>query len=163
MASPVTLRAETPADQEFLFALYSSTRAEEMKLVPWTDSQKQAFLRMQFELQSAHYHSHYPDASYQIIVSDGAPIGRLYVHRTEAQILVIDIALLPQHRRTGIGGRLLGEILSEADGARKKVAIHVERQNPALGLYTRLGFQMVEDKGVYLYMERNPQGSRGGA
>jgi len=158
MASLVNLRAETPADQEFLLALYSSTRAEEMKLVPWTDAQKQAFLRMQFDLQSAHYHSHYPDASYQVVVSDGDPIGRLYIHRTEDQILVIDIALLPENRRAGIGGRLLAEILAEADGARKKVAIHVERQNPALGLYTRLGFQMVEDKGVYLYMERNPSG-----
>jgi len=157
MASPVNLRAETPADQEFLFALYSSTRAEEMKLVPWTDTQKQAFLRMQFELQSAHYHSHYPDASYRIILSEGVPIGRLYIHRTETQILVIDIALLPQHRRFGTGGQLLRELLSEADGAGKKIAIHVERQNPALGLYTRLGFQMVEDKGVYLYMERNPK------
>jgi ribosomal protein S18 acetylase RimI-like enzyme len=155
MASLINLRAEAPADQEFLFALYASTRAEEMKLVPWTDAQKQAFLRMQFELQSAHYHSHYPDASYQVILSDGVPIGRLYIHRTETQILVIDIALLPEHRRAGIGGQLLREILAEADGAGKKVAIHVERQNPALGLYTRLGFQTVEDKGVYLYMKRS--------
>jgi GNAT superfamily N-acetyltransferase len=157
MTKCINLRAETPADQEFLFELYASTRAEELKQVPWTDAQKQAFLRMQFEMQSTHYHSHYPDASYQIILSDGAPIGRLYVHRADSQISVIDIALLTEHRRAGTGGRLLGEILSEADGGRKKVAIHVERQNPALRLYTRLGFQMVEDKGVYLYMERNPR------
>jgi hypothetical protein len=31
--------------------------------------------------------------------------------------------------------------------------IHVERFNPALRLYERLGFRQVEDKGVYLFLE----------
>ncbi|RYZ82691.1 MAG: GNAT family N-acetyltransferase, partial [Proteobacteria bacterium] len=33
------------------------------------------------------------------------------------------------------------------------LSIHVERLNPALRLYQRLGFQMIEDKGVYLLRE----------
>jgi len=139
-----------------LFALYASTRDEEMKLVPWPDFQKHAFLRMQFDLQSTHYHHHYPGASYQIILSEGRPIGRLYIHRADNQILLIDIALLPQHRRTGIGSHLLGELLAEARATQKIVAIHVERNNPALRLYTRLGFRIIEDKGVYYYMEWSP-------
>jgi ribosomal protein S18 acetylase RimI-like enzyme len=156
MTKAISLRPECPEDQEFLFALYASTRDEEMKLVSWPDSQKHAFLRMQFELQSTHYHRYYPGASYQIILSAGRPIGRLYIHRAEGQILLIDIALLPQHRGTGIGGQLLGELLAEARAAQKTVAIHVERNNPALRLYTRLGFRVSEDKGVYYYMEWGP-------
>jgi len=156
MTLAISLRPECPEDQEFLFALYGSTRNEEMKLVSWPDSQKHAFLRMQFDLQSTHYHSYYPGASYQIILSDGGPIGRLYVHRTEVQILLIDIALLPQHRGTGIGGQLLGELLAEARATQKTVAIHVEHNNPALRLYARLGFRIIEDKGVYYYMEWSP-------
>jgi hypothetical protein len=31
--------------------------------------------------------------------------------------------------------------------------------NPALRLYQRLGFQLVEDKGVYLLMERPSAGA----
>jgi hypothetical protein len=31
--------------------------------------------------------------------------------------------------------------------------IHVERLNPAVRLYERLGFRQIEDKGVYLFME----------
>lgn len=156
MTEAISLRSECPQDQEFLFALYASTRAEEMKLVPWSDSQKHSFLKMQFELQSTHYHNHYSSASYQIILSEGRPIGRLYIHRTENQILVIDIALLPQHRGAGIGGQLLEEVLAEARAAKKTVGIHVERNNPALRLYTRLGFSVLEDKGVYYYMEWSP-------
>jgi hypothetical protein len=33
------------------------------------------------------------------------------------------------------------------------VRIHVERQNPALALYERLGFRLLEDRGVYLFLE----------
>ena len=156
MTNTISLRPENPQDQEFLFTLYASTRDEEMKPVPWSDSEKHAFLRMQFELQSAHYHGYYSSASYQIILAEGRPIGRLYIHRAESQILVIDIALLPQHRGAGIGRQLLGEVLAEARAAKKPVAIHVERNNPALRLYTRLGFSVIEDKGVYYYLEWRP-------
>jgi len=156
MTKAISLRPECPEDREFLYALYASTREEEMKLVSWPDSQKQAFLRMQFDLQSTHYHHHYPGASYQIILSEGLPIGRLYIHRVESQILLIDIALMPQHRGIGTGGQLLGELLAEARAAQKTLAIHVEHNNPALRLYARLGFRIIEDKGVYYYMEWSP-------
>ena len=33
------------------------------------------------------------------------------------------------------------------------LTIHVERFNPALRLYERLGFTLAEDKGVYLFLE----------
>jgi hypothetical protein len=32
------------------------------------------------------------------------------------------------------------------------VTIHVERMNPALRLYERLGFALAEDRGVYLFL-----------
>jgi ribosomal protein S18 acetylase RimI-like enzyme len=51
---------------------------------------------------------------------------------------------------------LLEDLLAEGDGAGKSVTIHVERMNPALRLYERLGFSLAEDKGVYLFLERAP-------
>ena len=36
------------------------------------------------------------------------------------------------------------------------VTIHVERLNQALSLYRRLGFEELEDKGVYLLLGRRP-------
>ena len=156
MDQPIRLRPETPEDADFLFRLYASTRADEMKLVPWNDSQKGAFLRMQFAAQSTHYHRYYPDASYEVILREGQAIGRLYIHRNADAIHLLDIALLPQHRGGGIGGRLLNDILLEATAQGKRVQIHVERENPAMHLYTRLGFHVVEDKGIYYFMEWAP-------
>jgi ribosomal protein S18 acetylase RimI-like enzyme len=78
------------------------------------------------------------------------------VHRGESEIRIVDIALLPDYRGNGIGTALLRDLFSEADAAGKTVTIHVERFNPALRLYERLGFALAEDKGVYLFLERPP-------
>ncbi len=85
---------------------------------------------------------------------DGVPAGRLYVARWPGEIRVMDIALLPEFRGRGIGSRLLRAIIEEAESSRCAVSIHVERMNPALSLYERLGFRLREDKGVYLLLER---------
>ncbi len=156
MAQAIHLRQEEPDDAAFLFHLYCSTRTREMELVPWNDSEKEAFLRMQFNAQCTHYHHYYPNASYEIILREGQAIGRLYVARSEEEIRLIEIALLPEHRGGGIGGRLLNDLLSRARAEGKPVRIHVERENPAMRLYSRLGFRTVEDQGIYYLMEWAP-------
>ena len=134
--------------------MYASTRAEELSVVPWDDAQKAAFLRQQFDAQDAWWRENYAEASFDVIVVDGEPAGRLYVHRGAREIRIVDVALLPEHRGNGVGSRLLEDLLAEADEAGKSVTIHVERMNPALRLYDRLGFRVAEDKGVYFFLER---------
>jgi ribosomal protein S18 acetylase RimI-like enzyme len=143
-------------DREFLYRVYASTRTDELAVVPWDDAQKDAFLRAQFDAQSRWWSEQYTHATYEIIVLDGEPAGRLYLHRGESEIRIVDIALLPEHRGNGVGTSLLHNLLAEADAAGKRVTIHVERMNPALRLYKRLGFSVAEDKGVYLFLERRP-------
>ena len=69
---------------------------------------------------------------------------------------MIDIALLPEYRNSGIGTQLLRELLEEAQLTNKKIVIHVENFNPAYHWYLKLGFKQIEDKGVYQYMEWYP-------
>jgi ribosomal protein S18 acetylase RimI-like enzyme len=124
--------------------------------VPWDEAQKEAFLRHQFDAQDAWWRENYGGASFDVILVEGESAGRLYVHRGPSEIRIVDIALLPEHRGNGVGTRLLEDLLAEGDGTRKTVTIHVERMNPALRLYERLGFSVAEDKGVYLFLERPP-------
>ncbi len=152
----VSLRPMRARDKPFLYRVYASTRAEELAVTGWSEAEKTAFLTQQFEAQHRYYQAQFPDAAFQVIERDGEPIGRLYLDRRAEEIRIIDIALLPAHRRAGIGGALLREILGEAAAAGKAVRIHVERNNPALGLYHRLGFKEIEDQGVYLLMEWSP-------
>lgn len=140
--------------------IYASTRAEEMAMiVDWSDAQKAAFLEQQFRAQHTYYHQQWPDASYQIIVSDSEEIGRLYLDRRETEFRIMDIALLAEHRGKGIGGKIMKDILAEAAEAGKSVTIHVEANNPAMRLYHRLGFEKVEDQGVYHLMKWEPEAS----
>jgi ribosomal protein S18 acetylase RimI-like enzyme len=149
----VRLRPITPEDDSFLRRLFASTRADELAITGWSEEQKAAFCRMQFDAQSTHYHKHYPKASFQIIERGGVAAGRLLVHRSEKEILIVDISLLPEHRGAGLGSKLLRELQEEARSAGKPLTIHVERFNPALRLYERLGFKKVEEQEVYLLME----------
>lgn len=146
-------RAETPEDLEFACRLYASARASEMARAPWTAEQKDAFLRSQFQLQYTHYHKFYPGAAYQIVVAGGEDIGRLYVDRAREEIRLMEITLLPEYRGQGIGGRLVRALMDEAAASDRKVALHVEMDNPARHLYERLGFRPVKDQGIYTLME----------
>ena len=156
-SAALTLRPIRPEDAKFLCALYASTREEELALVLWSTEEKAVFLRMQFEAQHRHYQQHYPNARFDLILGDGSePIGRLYVEEWPSQFRLIDIALVPERRNGGLGSRLLRGLMSEAAAAGKALTIHVERFNPALRLYERLGFRKIEDKGVYHLMEWRP-------
>jgi ribosomal protein S18 acetylase RimI-like enzyme len=124
--------------------------------VPWDEPTKRAFLRQQFDAQDAHYKEHYRDTSYDVIVVAGEPAGRLYVARWKDEIRIVDISLLPAHRGRGVGTALLRELMADADAAGKPLSIHVEVNNPARSLYDRLGFEVAEDKGVYVLMRRPP-------
>jgi ribosomal protein S18 acetylase RimI-like enzyme len=152
----VALRRAGPADRAFLLQVYGSTRAEELALLPWTDAQKSGFVAHQFEAQDAHYRKHYDAAAFDVIEVDGEPAGRLYVHRGPREIRIVDIALLPAFRRRGLGTRLLGDLIAEADRGGRKLSIHVEMSNPARRLYERLGFRPAGEHGVHVLMERPP-------
>jgi GNAT superfamily N-acetyltransferase len=155
-----TLRPARPEDREHLLAVYASTRAEELAPVPWTEEQKSAFVKMQFDAQDAHYREHYEGATYEVIEVDGVPAGRLYVHRKRKEIRLVDVALLPAFRGKGIGTRLLAELIVEAKGRGVPLTIHVELFNPARRLYERLGFTPVEEHGVHVLMERLPEAAQ---
>ncbi len=156
MTGVVALRPVEPGDEELLFRVYASARAQELAIVPWDDAQKEAFLRAQFDAQDRWYREHYTGASYEVVLIDGEPCGRLYLYRGAAEIRIVEVAVLSEHRSNGVGTSLLHDLLAEADAAGKLVTIHVERFNPALRLYERLGFSVAEDKGVYLLLERRP-------
>ena len=150
--STVTLRPVRSGDEGFLLSVYASTREEELAQVDWSEDQKQAFVLQQFRAQDRHYREHYTGAEYLVIEVEGEPAGRLYVVRWDDEIRIMDIALLREFRNRGIGSHLLGGLIEESRRSGKPLTIHVERFNPALALYQRLGFKPVEDEGVYLLM-----------
>lgn len=137
-------------DSPFLFALYSTVRAEEMMLVPWDDNQKSAFLQSQFKAQHEYYLTSYPQGSFQLIELDGKNIGRLYLAELEDEIRIIDLTIMPESRGKGIGTQIISDILQQTA---KPVRIYLESFNQSTGLFKRLGFQIISNEGLYQLWE----------
>ncbi|AQR74748.1 GNAT family N-acetyltransferase [Sphingomonas sp. LM7] len=146
----VVLRPMSDADLPFTAALYASTRLEELAPVPWPDTVKQSFLAQQHAAQHAHYQQHYRGMHAMIVERAGLAIGRLYLYEMPAEVRIVDISLMPDARRHGIGAALLRDVLAAAAPAGNSVTIHVEKNNPARTLYARLGFTILDDdRGAY--------------
>jgi ribosomal protein S18 acetylase RimI-like enzyme len=152
----VALRPIADDDRELLYRIYASTRTAEMEMVDWSAAQKDAFLRMQFSAQHSYYLENYRSAEFLVIEVEGRPAGRLYVSRLPEEIRIVDISLLPEARGHGLGTGVVGRLLDEGRASGKPVRIHVEHLNPALRLYERLGFKVIADRGVYLFLEWRP-------
>ncbi len=148
-SSGLGFRTLAESDLPFLARVYASTRIDELAVTDWSDDHKAAFLDAQFRAQHAHYRRYYPTADWLMTMRGGEDIGRLYLERWPTQHRIIDIAFLPEHRGKGLGEALLRDLMDEAEAGGKAVSIHVEKFNPAMRLYRRLGFETVEDKGVY--------------
>jgi len=149
----ITLRPAESNDNEFIYRVYASTREDELKQTNWEPQQLNAFLKMQFTAQDRHYRDSYPGAEFLVILNAGIPAGRLYLHRHPEELRIMDISLLPEHRKKGIGTFLLRNLQLEAKESGQPLTLHVQKENPALSLYLSLDFQVAGDKGVYLFMK----------
>lgn len=148
-AAGLVVRPAQESDRAFLVDLYAGSRAGELAAVPWTAQAKADFLLAQFEAQDAHYRAHYPNALFLIVEHGGQPIGRLYLERQARTHRLMDVILIPDSQGHGYGRALLADVLADAANAGMPVDLHVEKFNPALAWYQRLGFETIEDKGVY--------------
>lgn len=152
----ISFRAVTDADIDFLKQVYFSTRLDELAITGWDKSEIDRFLSQQFSSQHQYYKEQFPHAAFELIQLNDTPIGRLYTDLRADEIRLIDIALLPEHRKKGIGRQIMSQTLQSARSLNLPVRIHVEKNNPALKLYHRLGFTEIEDKGVYSFLQWSP-------
>ena len=150
----VTLRTVTPEDDEFLLAVYASTRAEELAQVNWEAGQKEIFVAWQFGLQRQEYDARYPNARYEVILVNDQPAGRIWIGEDDTQIRLLDIGLLKEFQNRGVGTFLLKELIAEA-AVKNKLLRHMVfvLNDNAHRFYERLGFVEIEDVGGYKHME----------
>jgi len=150
----VTTRPVRSGDEPFLLRVYTSSRADELAQTGWTEEQKQAFIEMQFHAQWQDYSNRFPDAEQSIVLHEGNPAGRIWINRSNEEIRLLDIILLPEFRNSGTGTLLLQKLQNEARISSKKLHHAVYKDNiDALRFYKRLGFTIVEDYDTYCVME----------
>src|SRR5947207_961527 len=70
---------------------------------------------LQLRAQRREWQARFPGSTDEVILLDGRPVGRIWVAWEPDTCVLVDMALLPEHRRSGIGGRIVGDVLAEAD------------------------------------------------
>lgn len=150
----------SPEDDHFGLLVYASTRLPELAALGWAPDQIDSFVLMQHGAQTQHYRRHYRGAAWSVVMVAGEPAGRLIVARSDEEILVVDIALLPKYRSVGVGGIVVGRLLAEADESGIPVRCHVAQANPARGFWEHLGLVPTRVDGAHILMERQCATSR---
>ncbi len=147
----ISARAEQAGDESFLFELYTSARTEEVACGSPHELRADC-LKTQFQASLA-YQTTFPNADCQIVLVDGEKAGRLVVHRTADELLILDIALMPEYRNAGIGRALLRRVFGEAAATHKPVHATVFKSNHALRFFERLAFVKIGETNLCLEME----------
>lgn len=157
LSSPLgelTFRPEREDDAEFRFALFRSSRQEEWEKVPLDPTLLGQIMRQQFNAQAASYRARCPHGDFDIIELAGEPIGRIVVDRPDGEIHLVDVAIVTEHRRHGLGDVLLRALMDEAAREGLPLRLEVAADNaPAIGLYRGLGFVETDRTPMYLRME----------
>src|SRR5687767_10039287 len=138
-----SLRSETDQDRPFLISLYAETRADEMAMVPWNEDLKRVFVESQFDAQRAHYHEQFPHATFDVVLSKGDPVGRLYVLRNPDQIRILDLHIANGRRAHGIGTHFIDLLKTEAATAGLPLRVYLEVTSPYIALFERRGFTAI--------------------
>jgi ribosomal protein S18 acetylase RimI-like enzyme len=150
-ADSFLLRPAIPEDRDFLVDLYVSTRKDEL---PYFG---EALIRMQYEMRQTHYSIRFPQLIPEIIMVAGQRSGAVQVNRSPEEIRLVDIALLPDFRKRGIGSAILTLLIDEAKRNALPLALTVSKSNVrARRLYERFGFQVTEDLPMDIAMRRDP-------
>jgi len=138
--STLHIRDAGAADEAFFASLYRSTR-DDLLALPADPLVIDGLIAMQHRLQVAGYRNSYPHAVYQVLERDGVAVGRLVTAAVDGVIRVVDIAVLPSARRTGVAGEALRRLQAQAAGAGQTVTLSVHQDNVAARhLYEALGF-----------------------
>jgi len=134
------LRAAIEDDEEFLRTLFAQTNVTLQSLPLELQT---ALLDMQYRGRELTYSTQYPEAQNSIICLDeDTCVGRLLMDRRAETFRVIDLAILPQWQGRGIGSGILKDLAQESRHRGVKLHLRVTKENRALELYLRLGFEI---------------------
>jgi ribosomal protein S18 acetylase RimI-like enzyme len=153
----VTLREESEDadDRAFMRQLFGAL--ESMQHLSSLGPAAEQMIDMQLNIREQQYRGRFPDASFQLILLDDRPVGRIVTDRTEGHWHLVDIAVLPECRGSGIGTQVVGGLLQAAAEAGQVVGASVVTSNVnARRLWLRLGFVITKEELDYTWLRFEP-------
>lgn len=141
MTKELTYMPAVESDMGYLLWLREQTMTPYLALAGIPTDEQTHLDRIRYRWQNA-----------QIISWQGTKVGLLKCMQDGEAIEVVQLQIAPDFQGKGIGKKVLEMVLAQACQHNKKVMLSVLKQNPALRLYERLGFEVThqDDESYYL-------------
>jgi GNAT superfamily N-acetyltransferase len=144
LASLTRLRSCEASDDALLYDVFCTTWQSEVAALP-NQNLAQHVLRIQHIAQERRFAKNHPGYERFVVLEHGEPAGRLYVHRTDEQLEIVDLTLLTAFRSRGIGTALVRELFELATREDLAISLRVGRRlRRVTEFYLRLGFDLVD-------------------
>ena len=101
----------------------------------------------------------YKTEEVRIISVNGVDAGWLQTSENDSDVHLIQIHLQESFRAGGIGSTIIRDLMRDVQSKGKGLSLFVFRNNPALALYRRLGFQIISEADEKLRMRWEPNQS----
>ena len=149
----IARRPATARDIALLRNLFADAHIELTVLPPDT---RFVLIDMQFRAQRRQHTAQYPHAQHDILIIDGADVGRVLIDRSRDDCHVVDISVGLGHRRAGIAATVLAELIDEAAANGQRLWLTIWAGNVAArALCERAGLTVSSVADGYLTMERS--------
>lgn len=151
MPHTVARRFAEAADNRLVRQMLADTR-DDLLLMP--SDVRDTVVEMQVHAERRLIAAEYPSATHEILLADGAEVGRLVVDVAGAEVRVIDLTICRGHRRHGLATAVLRDVL--ADAGRRPVVVTVKATNTAgRALLRSLGFAETCDQSGHVVLARS--------
>jgi ribosomal protein S18 acetylase RimI-like enzyme len=132
----IEMRQAAVADIKFLWDVFrvsmkdyiTRTRGE------WDEQREEAQFRNQLDLLTT-----------QVVHANDLAVGFIMASIKDGVRWIHTICIVPEHQHKGIGTEVLGRVIAQAREQKISLYLGVLKVNPALRLYERLGFGVIEE------------------
>jgi len=140
----IEMRQATVADIKFLWDVFrvsmkdyiTRTRGE------WDEQREEAQFRNQLDLLIT-----------QVVHANDLAVGFIMAPIKDGARWIHTICIVPEHQHKGIGTEVLGRVIAQAKEQKMPLYLGVLKVNPALWLYERLGFRVIEETKHHFKMQ----------
>jgi ribosomal protein S18 acetylase RimI-like enzyme len=109
------------------------------------------------EIEEKYFLESFESFTYQIIMVDGQDAGCLAITKSDSEIFISEIQLLPQYQHRGIGGKIFKSLIQESEMLKLPLNLDVLKVNQiAREFYQKLGFVQVGENKTHELMSRQP-------
>jgi ribosomal protein S18 acetylase RimI-like enzyme len=137
-----SLRPATQDDLAFVRRIYFETQRWIIEqYFGWDEARENEKFRHQFN-----------PAETRIIMAENTDIGWVQTRIGPKAIEVLGVYLTATFQNRGLGTRLLAGLINEAKATGKAVLLSMDKANPSMELYKRLGFHLVREEERKVYM-----------